>query len=107
MDKGEQLTIDITGGGPRRTVNVLVGTPGAWEKRLGKTMKIEMTATEKLTEIDEVHVRLREGTTEQGTACKVFVHRIAVHNDDDASQFEAELREQLPPGKAVDLRHIL
>jgi hypothetical protein len=70
-------------------------------------MKVEMTATEKLTKIDGVPVRLWEGTTERGTKCKVFVHRIAVHKDDDASQFEAELREQMPPGVAFDLRHIL
>lgn len=70
-------------------------------------MKIEMVATEKLTNIDGVPVRLWEGTTERGTKCKVFVHRIAVHNDDDASQFETELREQVPPGVMVDLRHIL
>lgn len=70
-------------------------------------MEIIIEATEKLTHIDGVPVRLWEGTTEAGTKCKVFVHRIAVHNDEDASQFENELQEKMPPGRVFDLRHIL
>jgi len=70
-------------------------------------MQIAMTATEHVTEINGVPVRLWEGTTENGVACKVFVHRLAVHNDDDATQFEQELAEQMPPSVAIDLRHIL
>lgn len=70
-------------------------------------MQIKMIATDKITDIDGVQVRLWEGVTEQGTKCKVFVHRIAVHNSDDASQFERELTEQLSPGQKIDLRRIL
>jgi hypothetical protein len=70
-------------------------------------MKLQIEATEQLTTIDGVPVRLWEGVTESGVCCKVFVHRIAVHNDEDSSQFEHELAEQLPPGRVIDLRHIL
>lgn len=70
-------------------------------------MKVQMEATDKITTLDGVPVRLWEGTTEQGTKCKVFVHRIAVHKDVDCSQFEAELDERMPPGRLVDLRQIL
>lgn len=72
-------------------------------------MKITMTSTETLTDIDGVPVRLWEGVTEGGVACKVFVHRLAVHKDDDASAFERELQEKLPPsrGRLVPLSAIL
>lgn len=70
-------------------------------------MQITMTATDKLTHIDDVPVRLWEGETNLGTKCKIFVHRIAVHKGEDADQFEKELKEQMPPGQVFDLRHIL
>lgn len=70
-------------------------------------MQITMTATDKLTNIDGVPVRLWEGETNLGTKCKIFVHRIAVHKDEDADQFEKELKEQMPFGQVFDLRHIL
>ena len=70
-------------------------------------MRITIESTEHLTTIDGVEVRLWEGVTEDGVRCKVFVHRLAVHDDDDSSRFDAELARQLPPGRAIDLRHIL
>ena len=70
-------------------------------------MKITITATEKLTTLDGVRVRLWEGITEQGVGCKVFIHRIAVHNSKDQSQFAKELKGQLPPDVYYDLTHIL
>lgn len=70
-------------------------------------MKLEIKATEKLTQINGVPVRLWEGKTESGIPCKVFVHRVAVHNDHDSTQFEAELKEQMPPGVRIELRQIL
>lgn len=70
-------------------------------------MKIEIEATEQLTRIDGVPVRLWEGITENGVKCKVFVHRIAVHEEEDPGEFEQELSEQLPSGIHVELRNIL
>jgi len=70
-------------------------------------MKIQIPATENVTKIEGVPVRLWEGITEVGTKCKVFVHRIAVHNSDDSSQFEKELQEQMPPSIVIPLRMIL
>jgi len=70
-------------------------------------MKITIESTETLTQIEGVPVRLWEGVTEGGVRCKVFIHRLAVHNDDNATQFDAELKEQLQPGVPIDLRHIL
>jgi len=70
-------------------------------------VKISIEVTDKLTMIAGVPVRLWEGITENGVKCKVFVHRIAVHKDEDSEQFEQELAEQLPPGRHVDLRNIL
>jgi len=70
-------------------------------------MQINMSSTGNLTELDGVRVRLWEGETLRGTKCKVFVHRIAVANDEDSSQFEKELTEQLEPGRMIPLRNIL
>lgn len=70
-------------------------------------MKLTIEATEKFTHVDGVHVRVWDGVTEQGTKCIVFVHRIAVHNSENADQFERELKEQLPPVRVFDLRHVL
>jgi hypothetical protein len=57
-----------------------------------------ITATDVQTRIDGVPVRLWEGVTEEGTPCKVFVHRVAVHNDHDSSRFEKELEEEAAAG---------
>lgn len=70
-------------------------------------MEIQITSTDQITTIDGVPVRLWEGVTANGVRCKVFVHRLAVHNDDDASQFDAELKAQLPPARTMPLSMIL
>ena len=70
-------------------------------------MKIAIESTGKVTSIEGVPVRLWEGVTERGTKCQVFVHRIAVHESQDSSQFDQELKECLPPGTFIPLRHIL
>jgi hypothetical protein len=70
-------------------------------------MEVQIKATPHITKLDGVECRLWEGVTAGGVPCKVFVHRIAVHKNDDSEQFERELGEKLPPGRAIDLRHIL
>ena len=59
------------------------------------SMTITITATDRLTEMDGVPVRVWDGVTANGIPCHVFVHRIAVREDRDCSQFEAELAEKL------------
>jgi hypothetical protein len=70
-------------------------------------MNIQITPTNKITTLGEVPVRLWEGVTDQGVKCKVFVHRIAVHESEDSSAFERTLREQMPPPMVFDLRQVL
>lgn len=70
-------------------------------------MEIKIVATDQLTELEGVQVRVWDGTTAQGTRCKVFVRRIAVHQDQDSSQFDRELNKMLPPGRAVPLWQVL
>jgi len=70
-------------------------------------MEIMIKATDKLTSIDGVRVRLWEGTTASGIPCKVFVHMIAVAVEEDSSQFDAELQQQMPPGRMEPLSMIL
>lgn len=70
-------------------------------------MQMMIEATDQVTFLDGVQVRLWKGTTARGTACLVFVHRIAVADHEDTAEFERELQEQLPPGRVVELRHVL
>jgi len=48
-----------------------------------------------------VPARLWEGTTEHGIACHAFITRIAVHQDDDASEFARELQAHRAPSAAL------
>lgn len=64
-------------------------------------MRVQLESTTKLVEVDGVPARIWEGQTESGIRVHAFITRIAVHKDDDASQFEAELKECLPPSRDV------
>jgi hypothetical protein len=66
-------------------------------------MKIMIESTTVTTRLDNVPVRLWEGTTEDGIPCKVFIHRIAVANEQDATVFEQELERKLAPGRYIPL----
>lgn len=64
-------------------------------------MKITIESTDTLTQIDGVDVRLWEGTAQDGTPCKVFVHRIARLDDGAGDHFDdALLHLSPPPGNA-------
>lgn len=63
-------------------------------------MKLAIEATEKLTTLDGVPVRLWKGRTEMGVECLVFVHRIAVDTRQDPTEFDRVLREEFPPADA-------
>lgn len=70
-------------------------------------MKLTIESTSITTRIDNVPVRLWEGTTESGVPCKVFVHRVLARNGQEA-EFERELREQLEPAEmAIRLPDVL
>ena len=70
-------------------------------------MQLMIEATDEITSMENVPVRVWRGVTQSGVPCIVFVHRIAVHNSEDQSQFDRELAEQLPPGRFVPLWNIL
>jgi hypothetical protein len=70
-------------------------------------MKITITATDQITKIDGVLVRVWDGITEGGVACKVLVHRLVVAPGANAAEFERALQEELPPGRVIDLRYVL
>ncbi len=64
-------------------------------------MKISMESTTEIVSLNEgVQARVWEGITERGVQVQVLVTRIAVHKSADASQFEAELKEQKAPSVA-------
>lgn len=70
-------------------------------------MKITIESTNTVTEIDGVPVRLWKGVTEAGAFCDVFVHLLARRTNQDLTEFERDLQEQLPPAELVPLRRIL
>lgn len=63
-------------------------------------MKVTLESTDKIVTLRihgvDVPARIWQGTTEHGIECHAYVTRVAVAKDLDASQFEAELREQAP-----------
>jgi len=68
-------------------------------------MKVTLESTDKIVTLHvgagDVPARIWEGHTENGIAVHAFVTRIAVHKDDDASQFERELQEHRPLSPAL------
>jgi hypothetical protein len=76
----------------------------------GARMKITVESTTKIVSLDGMPCRVWEGTTEHGIPIHCFIPRIGVAKDQDASQFEAELKEQRTPSaevQAIPLRMIL
>jgi hypothetical protein len=69
-------------------------------------MKIIITATDQITQLDGVPVRVWDGVTEDGVACQVFVHRLRVAATEDTSRFDQELQHRLGPGRVVELRDV-
>ena len=70
-------------------------------------MEIIIKATDKITTMDGVQVRVWDGVTEDGIKCTVFVHRIAIPIETPECGLDRELQMKMPPGRAVDLRMVL
>lgn len=70
-------------------------------------MHLQIESTDQITHMDGVPVRVWQGTTANGVPCLVFVHRIAVHRDQDTADFDRELAEQLPPGRVVPFSAVI
>jgi hypothetical protein len=70
-------------------------------------MTVTLHSTNKIVNLDDtetgqtIECRIWEGTTQSGIECHAYIPRIAVHRDLDASQFEAELKQQRTPSAAV------
>jgi hypothetical protein len=72
-------------------------------------MKIMIEPAGEITHLDGVPVRPWKGTTDEGVPCIVYVHRLAVRDDQDTSAFERALAEQAPPSEltAPELRETI
>ncbi len=78
-------------------------------------MKITIESTTRIINVDGTEARLWEGTSEGGVQIECLITRIAVHKDQDLTQFEAELREQRRPrftesafpSGSIDMRFLL
>lgn len=64
-------------------------------------MRVTLENTDKIVDLvvngAMVKARVWEGTTAAGIRCHAFITRIAVHKDDNASEFERDLLEQATP----------
>jgi len=72
-------------------------------------VKIAITSTDMVTDVNGVRVRVWNGITERGVKCRVFVHMLRTNADADVAEFEAELKAQPSPipDRYIDMRHIL
>lgn len=73
-------------------------------------MKITIESTTKVVTLNGVQCRVWEGESERGIKLHAFIPRIGVKDDQDCSQFDAELRECKAPSvevAAIPLRMIL
>lgn len=77
-------------------------------------MKITIESTTKIVTLQTsdgiMPARIWEGMTDSGIPVHCYVTRIAVHNNEDQSQFERELKECRAPSadvQAIPLRLIL
>lgn len=91
----------------RSARQVVYRDPSYVRSRRNPPLKITIEATDQLTSMDGVPVRVWNGVTEHGARCLVFVHRLAVPPREDSRQLDNELDEQLPPGRKVALNSIL
>jgi hypothetical protein len=69
-------------------------------------VKLTIESTGVITRIAGTECRVWRGTTARGTACVVFVHRLALPPGADEAavfEFEAELRAALEPGELAPL----
>ena len=60
-------------------------------------MRIQIEATDIVTALDGVPVRVWHGTTERGVECLVYVHRLQVREEADRREFERDLKEMPVP----------
>ena len=70
-------------------------------------MKITIESTTQICELDGVKCRVWEGETEHGVKLHAFIPRVAAKDDQDLTQFEAELKEHKAPTVVTPLRMIL
>jgi hypothetical protein len=73
-------------------------------------MIITIESTTKVVKLNGIYCRVWEGQTVSGVKVHCFIPRIAAKDDQDLSQFEAELQEQRVPSfeiAAIPLRMIL
>lgn len=70
-------------------------------------MKVTLESTTKIVELNGVPARIWEGTTESGVPCHAYITRIAVHRDEDNSQFERELQQCREPTVVIPMRMII
>jgi hypothetical protein len=73
-------------------------------------MTMTITSTSKIVKLNGIDCRVWEGSTESGVKVHCFIPRVAAKDDQDLSQFEAELQEQAKPSfeiEAIPLRMIL
>ncbi len=75
-------------------------------------MKITLTSTDRMTDLNGVPARIWEGRTDAGTPIFALITRVGVNRSQDCAPFERELREVHAPcsaevSQAIPMRMIL
>lgn len=74
-------------------------------------MKMTIHSTSEIVERNGAKGRVWEGVTEKGVKVYAHITLVACHRDDDAEEFERDLKEVTPPSRdalrAIDPRFII
>jgi len=74
-----------------------------WNMRIVNTMKMTIENTTRIIEVDGVPACVWEGKTENGIDVYACIVRVVVHDDDDSSEFEADLKQcRAPSATAIE-----
>lgn len=66
-------------------------------------MKVTLTNTTKIVDLDGIPARIWEGETESGIKIHAFITRVAMNKDEDYSEFEKELQECTEPSADIQV----
>lgn len=64
-------------------------------------MEITIRSTEKIVAVNGIPTRIWEGATASGIRVHAYITRVAVKRADDATEFQQELQECIPPSEDV------
>lgn len=65
-------------------------------------MRVRLESTTKTVELNGVPARIWEGITEGGIPCHAYITSIACDKDDEATEFELDLKKCAAPSTKIE-----